>query len=56
MTQRYFVHKESSALGTLFVVYDGNYGTPVGTPKYFQDEAEQLAKRLNWMEEAHVSD
>ena len=53
MTERYFVHKESSVLGTLFVVYDGNYGTPVGTPKYFQNEAEELAKRLNLQESMH---
>jgi hypothetical protein len=47
MSARYFVRRESSVLGTLFVVYDGNHGTTVGEPKYFKDEADRLAARLN---------
>lgn len=44
---RYFVKRELTILGTLFVVYDGNHGTTVGEPKYFEADAQRIADRLN---------
>jgi hypothetical protein len=47
---RYQVREESSILGNLFQIYDGHEGVAVGQPKYFKDEADRIAKRLNLSE------
>jgi hypothetical protein len=44
---RYMVREESSVIGVFYQVYDGFSGTKVGEPKYFKDEAQKLANRMN---------
>ncbi len=47
MNGRYTVRRENTMLGVMFQVIDSWQGSPVGTPKYFEDEANRMADRLN---------
>lgn len=50
MNKRYFVRRESTILGAMFVVIDGHWGRQVGEAKYFERDAEELAAKLNFRE------
>ena len=39
--------------GGMFQVVDGYHGQPVGEPKYFRDDAEKAANRLNYAQTSH---
>jgi len=49
MEMRYTVQEVRGVAmgGGMFQVVDGYHGQPIGKPKYFRDDAEKTANRLN---------